>query len=106
MSNNKLRKLNKKKKRCLLTLNVLISLKNVIKIKERNEKRFWVNPVLVNRGEMSIEDHLLKDLQWGNDGKDFKNFTRITITEFEEILLLVCMLSLYMVIIQYYLFFL
>lgn len=77
-----------KKKRICLALNVLIALKKVEENK-RKEKRFWVNPLLVRRSEINIEEYLLKDLQWGNDAVDFKNFTRITVTEFEEILVMV-----------------
>lgn len=58
--------------------------------KKRRKKRFWVNPLLLKRGEMSIEEHLLKDLQWGDDEADFKNFTRISVTDFENILTKVC----------------
>ena len=80
-------------KKILLSINVLNELKNEIKKKRRKKKRFWVNPFLLKRGETSIEEHLLKDLQWEDDSKDFKNFTRITVTEFEEILALVINLN-------------
>ena len=80
-------------KKILLSINVLNELKNEIKKKRRKKKRFWINPFLLKRGETSIEEHLLKDLQWEDDSKDFKNFTRITVTEFEEILALVINLN-------------
>lgn len=38
--------------------------------------------------EHDLEAHLMKDLMW-DDAADFKNFTRIDVTKFEELLKLV-----------------
>ncbi|XP_073831654.1 uncharacterized protein [Musca autumnalis] len=58
------------------------------KRRETNRK-CWVNPLLIRRTEHDLEAHLLHDLLWDNDERDFKNFTRISVDRFEEILSLI-----------------
>lgn len=59
-------------------------------IQKRKRRQFWVNPFLSTRAAFDIESHLLKDLCWGGGENYFKNFTRLNIHEFEELLAKVC----------------
>lgn len=57
----------------------------------RRSREHWVNPFILKRGEMDIENHLLKDLCW--DDSNFKNFTRVTKDQFDKILEMVSKLN-------------
>lgn len=82
---NKLRKL-----RQLVDLNDLIHLTMEAELAEdlAEERRWWVRPINKKRKEQGFADQLVQEMRL-NDDESFFNFTRLTMSSFDELLQLV-----------------
>lgn len=86
-------------KRKLVALQAIVVLRELKDIFEeeqerrRKRRKYWINPFLSTREAFDIELNLLSDISWGGSENYFKNFTRLNINDFEDLLSKVLILS-------------